>query len=238
MKSPLFPMIHNPVTYECRVSFTPADDQLHVVTPPAVINNRIEITGKGTGRLTVKMMKIEVPDCIPVDSVEAAEDIIIALPTVSEHEVEVSEDKLPEWYAGILSQTLRYSNVIAACTRRSDGNVVLMGRDLYAKMDSAFQARIDSNPGIGSGGLTPCEPETVGRWEKKGVAVGGATVYVGDGIPANEVFVAYVGSGTAIDGPGGLLQDGDDLYLRVMGDTKEAVGNASDYVRRFRVTFK
>jgi hypothetical protein len=126
---------------------------------------------------------------------------------------------------------MRYCNLIAGRTRRGSGNVIIMGRDIYSKMEAAYKE-------MGTDSHLAGEPEIVGRWEKKGVAVGNMTVYVGDGIPANEVFVAYVGPGTAIDGPGGLLKDGDDLYLRVTNNNATALGNAMDYVQRFRVISK
>jgi hypothetical protein len=204
--SPLFPTIHGNVSYEVRVSATASG-------------------------IAIKMEKVTPADCQLVASVEEAEDVLLAVGSVIDHEVDTDGKQVPEVFAGILIQAMRYGNTIASCSRRGSGNVILMGRDVYQKLEDAYTA-------IGSNGFQSVPQETVGRWEKKGVAIGGIAVYVGDAIPADEVFVAYVGPGTAIDGPGGLLKDGDDLYLRVLSNNATALGNVEDYIRRFRVTIK
>lgn len=229
MTSPLFPIIFGDKAAECRVSFVPTSNQ---TIPAAAVSPGMTLTGSPGGMLTVQMKPITTADCQLVQDINEAEDVILALPNVVEHDIVVREDNDPMVYAGVIIQTMRYCNIISQTTRRGQGNVVLMGSDLWDKVTKAYAD-------LGTSALETFEnPETLGRWEKKGVAFGTLPVYVGDAIPANEVFVAYVGSGSAIDGPGGLLQDGDDLYLRVMGNTATTLGNASDYTRRFRVVTK
>ena len=210
--SPLFTTVHGTLAYAIRVGMG------------------TNVAGKE--QLMVAMKPVKYEECEPVLDINEAEDRILALVEPIEHEVEVGEHNEHTVYAGILIQAMRYCNMIAARTRRGSGNVILMGRDVFAKVEAAYKE-------IGSDGYLAGEPELVGRWEKKGVAVGGMTVYVGDAIPADEVFVAYVGPGTAIDGPGGLLKnDEDKLHLFLMDNTTSTVCNATDYVQRFRVTSK
>jgi hypothetical protein len=181
--------------------------------------------------VNIRMDPVNPADCQMVSTLEEAEDIILALPQIIDHDVETHDDNVPERYAGFLTQAMLYGNQIASTTRRgggSGGSVILMGRDAFAKVEEAYEV-------LGKSGLDAVTPQTVGRWEKKGTVFGNTVIYVGDALPNNEVFVAYVGGGNVIDGPGGLITDNGDLYLRLLGGSPDT---AAPYTRRFRLLFK
>ncbi len=237
MQSPLFNGVSptNGYSYETRVAFTPAAPAVpatRLEDLPKDEQGRVVLQGSPGNRLSIKIERVTTTDCQPVDGIETAEDIIMNLVTPVVHEVDVPEEQLPDHYAGILIQALRYSNIIAACTRRGQGNVILMGRDVLKKVDDAYRS-------LGKEGYVPRTPEMVGRWEKVGTVMSSIELFTGDAIPEDEVFIAYVGAGTAIDGPGGLIYDDNgDLFLRIVSNNTSALGNASDYVRRFKVVTK
>ena len=189
--------------------------------------------GYNGARLSINLDKVTPADCQPVASVEEAEDIVLALPTVKVHEMDLNSKHVPDCFAGILIQAMYYSNNIASCTRRGAGNVILMGRGVYQKV-------LDANQVMRNLDLPEVHDESsvemVGRWESRGTANSTMRIYVGDAIPEDEVAVVYVGESAAIDIAGGLLEVNGDIFLRLLADKPNALANASDYIRRFRIT--
>lgn len=189
----------------------------------------IEAVAAPVSRLKIELEEDIWDKAVPVESLEVAEQLVLDLVPVED--IEFHEDQQVCGCSGHhLSQIPlmmnRKANLIAARTRRAAGNVVLVGSEI---------AELLSNKEWISAFNASTEEEFLGRWKKIGVVNGCMVVYSSDAIPANEVFVAYVGSPQAIDGPAGLLVYGDAFRLHTLQNIETAMGNATDYVSRFRV---
>lgn len=162
---------------------------------------------------------------INVTSIKAAENFVMDLVPVEEIEVvneladvgcsKIHKDQIPI----VLN---RKANIIAARSRRGAGNIALVGKNVVDLLRTNIGTHIT-------------EGEKIGEWTEIGFINSCITLYTGASIPDDEVFVAYVGSGHTIDGPAGLLVDGDEMRLFTLENIANALGNAEDYVARFRV---
>jgi hypothetical protein len=208
------------------------------VSPPAEISplviaktftGGVQLEGSPGNRLTIVEQDITFEDCQSINSAEEAEDLLLAIPPIRDVVVTVGT---PEptfiggdfWTPSALPLHInRAANLIAARSRRGPGQVCLMSSKMFETLREA------------PAGVEAVEDELVGRWTKKAIVNGAVNVYVGDFIPDNEVFVAYVGSGQAVDGPGEVLEKDGALGFYLLKDTSDALGNATDYVQRFRV---
>lgn len=143
--------------------------------------------------------------CPVVSKLEDVEDYILQLsPSTDARTLSPTLLSGGDLSAGVMQtcQLVIASNAIAKRTRRGRGNVALMNR-------TTFSEKYEHSPTF----VSQIE-EKVGRWFKVGLVATGITVYVGDPIPSNEVFVAYVGCNpSVVDGPAGLLNNDGELCL-------------------------
>lgn len=230
MLSPLFHGFGEK-TKAFRVAYAPTVDISDALNPLEEIktfSTAGPLQGKPGNRLKIIEQDATFDDCQAISSVEEAEDLLMNIPPIVELTFAETSDTnfigYEMWHPLSLPLHInRAANLIAARTRRGPGQVCLMNSVTYDRL-------------VASDRVEEVAEETVGRWTKKALVNKSVFVYVGDFIPDNEVFVAYVGSGQAIDGPGDVLEKDGALGLYLLKNTVEALGNVTDYVQRFRVT--
>lgn len=232
MISPLFSIfadktVAQRVAYKAPVS--PPDEVISPLVVGKTFTGDASLEGRAGNRLEVIDQPVTMADCQKVASVEEAEDLIIAAAEV--RELDLSND-VPSFIGdnmwtveGLPLQIKRAANIIAARTRRGYGQVALVSP---AMLDTLLPLN----------GVEAVDGEQVGRWTEKALVFESVKVYVGNSIPDDEIVIAYVGSSQLIDGPGGVIEEGDQLGLYLLPNTSEALGNVTDYISRLRIKLK
>jgi hypothetical protein len=188
----------------------------------------IVLEGKPGNGLTIETQRTNWDDAIPVESVEAAEQLIINL--IPSQSVDFLREK-PESptfiYDGLMVSQIplvinRQVNLISARTRRGSGNVVLLGSKVLESLAN-FQ------------GLYVDPEQDIGDWKFVGAMNGSTMLYSGPRIAEDEFLVVYNGLSDAIDAPAGLLVKDNEMRLYILPENKDVLGRADDYISRIKV---
>lgn len=156
-------------------------------------------------KMLVTMKKVNSVHGYKVDSVEEAEELLFSKIKLKEHTFSDRVPKPNEIYDGftranLANKIISSGNRIAMRTRRGAGNVVFVGSDILDELRRQTVAFVEG------------EHKADGRWTEVGIFCNTVRVFTGP-IPHDEVYVAYVGHRSLIDGPAGLIESNGSWYL-------------------------
>ena len=164
--------------------------------------------------------KVTVANGQPVDSITAAEELVLA-------SVPLIQLPAPQKNTGLSPSDLAAWRVVAYANR---GAVLIQDRTLVLAnallMNPEMAARFKN--------ATTLPPLTVGRWERAGL-LGVLEVYVSDIIPPDEFVVAVKASGTGNAAAAVVTAENGSLHLvTTIPENELALAPANAYFARYR----
>jgi len=180
--------------------------------------------GRSGNLLRIFPMEVDPVDGIMVNSIEAAEDTVLAEIGSPYAVFDPARIAGPDVYSGDIHAAFpvmlnRQANLIAARTRLGAGNLVLVPPNGLNILVSASTAAFSKS--------TTDQSRQMGRWRHAGMLNQSMDVWVGDHLPMNCAYVVYApqsGYGHAV-----VVRTASGLYLHMAKSTSKTLGNMADY---------